>query len=66
MFGPLGVTGIRTFVDPQDPNHVAILMEVADLDRVMSAMQNPEMGAAMDHDGVKPETLHILVEEKAG
>ena len=41
-------------------------MEVADLDRVMSAMQNPEMGAAMDHDGVKPETLHILVEEKAG
>jgi hypothetical protein len=66
VFGPLGVTGIRTFVDPQNPNHVAVLMEVADMDRLMSAMQNPEMGAAMEYDGVKPETLVILVEEKAG
>ncbi len=66
VFGPLGVTGIRTFVDPQDPNRVAVLMEVADMDRVMAAMQNPEMAAAMEYDGVKPETLHILLEEKAG
>jgi hypothetical protein len=41
-------------------------MEVADMDRVMAAMQNPEMAAAMEYDGVKPETLHILIEEKAG
>jgi hypothetical protein len=66
VFGPLGVSGIRTFVDPQDPNHVAILMEVEDLDRVMGALHNPEAGAAMEYDGVKPETMRILVEEKAG
>ena len=66
VFGPLGVTGIRTFIDPQNPNRVAILMEVPDMDRVMAAMQNPEMGAAMEHDGVKPETLVILSRRRPG
>jgi hypothetical protein len=28
----------------------------------MAAMQNPEMAAAMEYDGVLPETLVILVE----
>ena len=32
FFGPLGVTNIRTFVDPQNPSHVAVLMDVADMD----------------------------------
>lgn len=63
VFGPLGVTNIRTFVDPRDPTHVAIMMDVADLDRLMAAMGTPEAAAAMDHDGVKPETLRILVEQ---
>jgi hypothetical protein len=30
VFGPLGVTNIRTFVDPQNPTRVAVLMDVAD------------------------------------
>lgn len=63
VFGPLGVSNIRTFVDPRDPTHVAIMMDVADLDRLMAAMATPEAAAAMDHDGVKPETLRILVEQ---
>ncbi|MDX6631772.1 MAG: hypothetical protein QOH00_4018 [Gaiellales bacterium] len=62
VFGPLGVTNIRTFVDPQNPSQVAVLMDVADMDAVMAAMQRPEMAEAMDHDGVLPETLVILVE----
>ena len=62
LFGPLGVTNIRTFVDPQDPNHVAVVMDVADLDRLMAAMNTPEAAAAMDHDGVVPSSLRILVE----
>jgi hypothetical protein len=62
VFGPLGVTNIRTFVDPQNPTHVAVLMDVADLDVVMAAMDNEAMGAAMEHDGVVPESLVILVE----
>jgi hypothetical protein len=62
VFGPLGVTNIRTFVDPQNPTHVAVLMDVADLDKVMGAMQTKEMTDAMAYDGVVPESLVILVE----
>jgi hypothetical protein len=62
VFGPLGVTNIRTFVDPQNPNHVAVLMDVADMDAVMAAMETAEMTDAMEYDGVLPETLVILVE----
>ena len=62
VFGPLGVTNIRTFVNPQNPTQVAVLMDVADMDVVMAAMQNKEMAEAMAYDGVLPETLVILVE----
>jgi hypothetical protein len=62
VFAPLGVTNIRTFVDPQNPTHVAVLMDVADMDVVMAAMERPEMAAAMEYDGVLPESLVLLVE----
>jgi hypothetical protein len=62
FFGPLGVTNIRTFVDPQNPTHVAVLMDVADMDALTAAMQTPAAGDAMEHDGVLPETLVILIE----
>ena len=63
VFGPLGVTNIRTFVDPQNPTHVAVLMDVADMDAVMAFMQTDAAAAAMEYDGVLPETLTLLVEE---
>jgi len=63
VFGPLGVTNIRTFVNPQDRTQVAVLMDVADLDVVMAAMQDQAMADAMEYDGVLPETLVLLVEE---
>ncbi len=62
VFGPLGVTNIRTFVDPQNSNRVAVLMDVADMDVVMAAMETPALAEAMEYDGVLPETLVILVE----
>ena len=62
FFGPLGVTNIRKFVDPQQPTRVGLVMDVADMDAVMNAMQTPEAAAAMEYDGVLPETLVILVE----
>jgi hypothetical protein len=62
FFGPLGVTNIRTFVDPQNPTRVAVLMDVADMDAVMAAMQTEGAAAAMEYDGVVPETLVLLVE----
>jgi hypothetical protein len=62
FFGPLGVTNIRTFVDPQNPTRVAVLMDVPDMDAVMAAMQTEAAAEAMEHDGVLAETLVILVE----
>jgi CubicO group peptidase (beta-lactamase class C family) len=62
FFGPLGVTNIRTFVDPQNPARVAVLMDVPDMDAVMAAMQTEAAAGAMSYDGVLPETMVILVE----
>ena len=62
FFGPLGVTNIRTFVDPERPTRVGILMDVADMDAVMAAMETEEAADAMAYDGVVRETLVILVE----
>jgi hypothetical protein len=62
FFGPLGVTNIRTFIDPENPSRVAVLMDVADMDALTAAMQSPGAAEAMEHDGVLPETLVLLVE----
>ena len=62
FFGPLGVTNIRTFVDPENPTRVGILMDVPDMDAVMAAMETEEASEAMAFDGVLPETVVILVE----
>ena len=62
FFGPLGVTNIRTFVDPQNPTRVALLMDVPDMDAVMAAMQTEAATEAMEYDGVLADTLVILVE----
>jgi hypothetical protein len=63
LFGPLGITNIRTFVDPQNASHVAVVMDVPDLDAFMAAMQTEAAADAMTYEGVMPETLVILVEE---
>ena len=62
FFGPLGVTNIRTFVDPQNPARVGLLMDVSDMDAVMAAMQTDAAAEAMEYDGVLADTLVILVE----
>jgi hypothetical protein len=63
VFGPLGVSNIRTFVNPDDPKKVGVLMDVADMDAVTAFMETQEAADAMAHDGVLPETLVILVEQ---
>ncbi len=62
LFGPLGITNIRTFVDPQNPTRVAVLMDVPNMDALMSAMKSKAAADAMAYDGVLPESLVILVE----
>ncbi|RUW69902.1 MULTISPECIES: hypothetical protein [unclassified Mesorhizobium] len=64
IFGALGITNIRTFVDPQNPNRVALMMDVPDMDKLAALMQSKAAADAMEFDGVVPESLVILVEEK--
>ena len=62
FFGPLGVTNIRTFVDPDNPTRVGLVMDVSDMGAVMAAMETEAAADTMAYDGVLPETLVILVE----
>jgi len=62
LFGPLGVTNIRTFVDPQKPNRVGLVMDVADMGKLEAFMESKAAADSMAHDGVLPETLVILVQ----
>ncbi|QND68682.1 hypothetical protein HB777_06305 [Mesorhizobium loti] len=64
LFGSLGITNIRTFVDPQNPKQVAVMMDVPDMDKMAALMQSKAAADAMAHDGVVPESLVILVEAK--
>jgi hypothetical protein len=64
IFGPLGVTDIRTFVDPEDPTRVAVMMDIPDMDALKAAMQSKAAADAMAYDGVMAESLVILVESK--
>ena len=62
FFGPLGVTNIRLFVDPENPTRVGGVMDIPDMDAVMAAMQTEAAAESMAYDGVLPETLVMLVE----
>ncbi len=64
LFGALGVTNIRTFVDPQNPKRVAVMMDVPDMAALQKAMESKAAADAMAHDGVDPKSLVILVERK--
>ncbi|MCP4384553.1 MAG: hypothetical protein GY798_24600 [Hyphomicrobiales bacterium] len=62
FFGAIGITNIRTFVDPQDPTRVALIMDVPDMNAMAEAMQSDAAAEAMEADGVVPESVVILVE----
>ncbi len=59
-FGPLGIS-VRTFVDPQGTNRVGLLAEVPDMDVLMAMLQSDAGAEAMKFDGVRPETIVMLV-----
>ncbi len=61
FFGPTGVT-VRAFRDPSGSNRVGLIMEVPDMAVLQDLLESDEAAAAMEHDGVRPETLLILEE----
>ena len=62
FLGPLGVTNIRLFVDPENLTRVGGLMDVSDMDALVGPMKTEAAAEAMASDGVVAETLVLLVE----
>jgi hypothetical protein len=61
VFGPAGIT-VRTFVDPAKTNRVGLIVEVPDMETFQRAMESEAAADAMKFDGVRPETILMLVE----
>ena len=61
FFGPLGMTA-RTFIDPEKTNRVGLIAEIPDMDAFQKMLQSEAGAEAMKHDGVRPETILVLVE----
>ena len=61
VFGPMGIT-IRTFIDPERSNRVGPIAEIPDLAVYEEVMASDAAAEAMKSDGVRPETLLVLLE----
>ena len=61
LFAPLGIT-VRTFVDPEKTNRVGLIVEIPDMAAFQAMMASQAGADAMKFDGVRPETLVMLVE----
>jgi hypothetical protein len=61
ILGGSGI-GVRTFLDPESPNRAAVLLDVPDMDAFQALMQSQEVADAMAADGVRADTLVVLVE----
>ncbi len=61
LFGPLGMT-VRTFVDPEKSNRVGLIVEVPAMDTFQRMMESEAAADAMKFDGVRPDTIRVLVE----
>lgn len=53
---------IVTFVHPTDPNKVGLSARVTDIDKFLEINNGPLGAAAMEHDGVRPDTIVMMVE----
>jgi hypothetical protein len=61
MFGKLGVK-CRNFRDPKNPNMTGIMAEIPDMGKLQELLQSDAGTKAMREDGVKVETMRMLVE----
>jgi hypothetical protein len=61
VFGSVA-SDIRTFVDPENSSRVGVNMEVSNMDAFQAVMESEAGAAAMKYDGVRQDTLVVLVE----
>ena len=61
MFGKLNIK-CRNFRDPKDPNVTGLIAEISDMAKFQELLQSDEGKRAMQEDGLKVETMRMLVE----
>ena len=61
MFGTLGIT-CRTFRDPDNPHATGVMADIPDMARFQELLQSEEGQKAMRDDGLKVETMRVLIE----
>jgi hypothetical protein len=61
MFGKLGVK-CRNFRDPNNPHATGIMAEIPDMGAFQEFLQSAEGQKAMRDDGLRVETMQLLVE----
>ena len=61
MFSRIGVRA-RNFRDPQKPNHTGLILEIPDLAAFQQMLASPAGQQAMQEDGLKVETMRMLLE----
>jgi hypothetical protein len=61
MFGKLGIK-CRNFRDPGNPDSTGIMAEIPDMAKFHELLQSDEGQGAMRGDGLKVETMRMLVE----
>lgn len=59
VLGPLGIE-VRTFRDPEGSKRVGLIAEIPDLAAFQEFMQSDAAAAAMEYDGVRPDTILVL------
>jgi hypothetical protein len=61
MFGKHGIKA-RTFRDPKNSDSTGVLLEVPDMAACQKLLESDEAKKAMAEDGLKVETMRMLVE----
>ena len=55
---------MHTFQSGDNPNLTGLVVSVADMDKFMAMLESDEGKAAAAEDGVKADTMVLLVEKK--
>lgn len=61
MFATLGIK-CRNFRDPNNPNSTGVMAEIPDMAKFHALLQSEDGKKAMKEDGLKIETMRMLVE----
>ena len=61
MFGKVGVKA-RTFRDPNNSDSTGLILEIADMAKFQTLLDSDEGQQAMKEDGLKVDTMRLLVE----